>query len=90
MAARLLSEPNPIEAVAHNRRTPSSTAGPGFSATITPYDTILARAFALAESGRFASLAEGFVAVETALRGIHDRRLLRTLCQRATRGRAPD
>lgn len=58
------------------------------------YEAIVERAFALAETGRFASLAslkqqlkrEGFVAVETALRGTHDRRELRALCRAAQPG----
>lgn len=93
-----MSEPVPVSSVAPRRLRPAPERATALGPSpATTYDAILERAFTLAETGSFVSLAslkqqlkaEGFVAVETALRGIHDRRRLRALCRTVTRGGAP-
>lgn len=93
-----LSEPVRLASPPRQTRRTCDEAGAGRLRFDAHYEAIVERAFALAETGHFVSLAslkqqlkrEGFVAVETALRGTHDRRELRALCATAVDMRRGD
>lgn len=73
--------------------TAATTVPAEFDGHGADYDEIVERAFALAESGRYASLEEvkqelkrqGYVTVETALRARLTRQEIRAACSRASR-----